>query len=141
MTLVKTKIEEKTILNFSHNRFSKSKIAASLRKAEVVHIKQGNDVSRPTVVKNFIKVGMYTIKLNFPLDSSPNWNKLSDYSDFDVHIFDSEDTKTNCIDLKKDPLFNKQDWVSKNFFGQLRIKHLIDIIDYCNRLDNLKCYS
>jgi len=83
---------------------------------------------------------MYTISLLLPFDSSSTWSKLKDYGDFEVRVSDTSDRKTTSINLKKDSRFSNQYWVSKNFFGKLRIKHLVDIILYCRRLDKLKAF-
>ena len=91
------------------------------------------------IYNNIIKVGIYTITLYFPFDSSPHWRKLKDYGDFHIRIHDTIDQKSD-IDIKIDSRFKSQYWVSKNFFGQLRIKHLIEIIAYCSRLNNLKAF-
>ncbi len=31
-------------------------------------------------------------------------------------------------------------WINDNFFGKLRIKHLVDILFHCKRLDRLKAF-
>ena len=135
MTVMKTKSELRTILDFSTGKCSKNYIRNSLRNCSITNLCE-NENER-TLYFNEIKIGMYSIMLLLPFDSSTKWNKLRDYGDFEVKIYDS---KTSAIDLKKDGRFNNQYWVHKNCFGQLRIKHLVDIITYCYRLNNLNAF-
>lgn len=138
MTAIKAKSEDKIILNFSDDKCSKNHIKQSLRRCEIINIEEtGRD--ELIIYNNDIKVGMYTIRIDLPFDSHPSWNKLKDYADFQISIYDSIDKK-NSIDLNKDTRFKNQYWVSQNFFGKLRIKHLIDIIAYCHRLNKLKAF-
>ena len=107
----------------------------SLRNCEVISIKEDKNCPEFTVFSNEIKVGMYTISLELPLDGSFNWHRLREYGDFQISIHD-----TKLIDLKKDVRFKEQPWIKYNCFGQLRIKHLIDIISYCHRLNKLRAF-
>src|ERR1700728_4470127 len=139
MTAIKATVERKTVLDFSKGKCSKNKIKQALRKCEFIHSKkgEGNEV---TIFNNFIRVGMYSIYIYLPLDSSSNCNRLKQFGDFQVYIWDDEDPKARRLDLKKDSRFNNQYWVSKNTFGQLRITHLIDIIAHCYRLNKLRAF-
>ena len=98
-------------------------------------MREGKDRPEFTIFSNEIKVGMYTIALELPLDGSCNWHKLREYGDFQITIHD-----TKLIDLQRDSRFQEQSWVKYNCFGQLRIKHLIDIICYVHRLNKLKAF-
>jgi hypothetical protein len=138
MTAIKVKTEKRIILDFSDMHYSKNKIKTALRKTEIVHARINNDFT--TVFHNDIKIGMYTIHLHLPFDSSLKWSRLKDYGDFEVSIFDTEDPKDSRIDLKRDQRFRAQYWIAKNFFGKLRIKHLIDMIVYCQRLNKLRAF-
>jgi hypothetical protein len=138
MTAIKAKSELRTILDFSTGKCSKNRIKQALRKCPVVSLEEGN--GECTLYLNEIRVGMYTVVLLLPFDSSPKWTKLRDYGDFEVKVYDSRDPKASAINLKKDPRFKNQYWVNKNFFGQLRIKHLVDIIAHCYRLNNLRAF-
>jgi hypothetical protein len=140
MTAIKASVESKIILDFSKGEFSKNKIKQALRQCEVIHSKRGSKPNEVTVFTHHIKVGMYTIGLMLLPDSSPNWTRLKQYGDFEVLIWDTNNPKVSAIPLKKDPRFKDQYWVSKNTFGQLRIKHLIDIIAYCHRLNKLRAF-
>lgn len=140
MTAIKATSERRTILNFSDEDCSKNRIKQSIRKCEIVGLKQGDEDHEFTLYSNEIKVGMYTVVLELPFDSSLNWHKLKDYGDFQISIYDSSDSKSPCIDLKKDSRFKNRYWVANNFFGKLRIKHLIDIVAHCHRLNKLKCF-
>ena len=138
MTAIRAKYELRTILDFSEGKCSRNRVMQSLRNCSVVGLEESK--GKPVLYLNEIKVGMYTISLLLPFDSSSTWSKLKDYGDFEVRVSDTSDRKTTSINLKKDSRFSNQYWVSKNFFGKLRIKHLVDIILYCRRLDKLKAF-
>lgn len=140
MTAIKATSESRVILNFSGEKCSKNRIKQSLRKCDIVNLERVKESNEYTHYLNSIKVGMYEVTLLLPFDSSLNWRKLRDYGDFEVMIHESDNPKIGAINLKKDPRFKNQYWVSKNFFGKLRIKHLIDIIAHCHRLDKLKAF-
>ena len=128
MTAIRVHEEPRTICDFS-GKCSKNKIRQALRTCQITNI-EGN-----TLYDNRIKVGMYTITIWFPFDlEGPR--KLREFRDFEIVIFDGE----KQINLKTDPRFRGQYWVQHNFFGKLKIKHLIDIIIYCQRLDKLKAF-
>jgi hypothetical protein len=79
---------------------------------------------------------MYKIHLWLPYDCPSTWNKLKQFGDFEVYIADP------CrINLEKDSRFKYQSWVKNNFFGRLRIKHLVDIIYFIIRLNGLKAFN
>jgi hypothetical protein len=139
MTAIKATAESVTVLDFSKSKCSKNQIKRAIRQCEFIHSKkcEGNKV---TVYSHFIKVGMYSILVYLPYDSSANCNRLRQYGDFEVHIWDGLDTKLRSLNLERDSRFNNQYWVPKNTFGRLRITHLVDIIAYCHRLDRLKCF-
>lgn len=139
MTAIKATSESRIILNFD-DKCSKNLIKQSLRKCEIVSLKQDNAVNEFTLYSNEIKIGMYTVVLELPFDSSLNWHKLRDYGDFQISIYDKSEPKSQSINLNKDSRFKNQYWVPKNFFGKLRIKHLVDIIAHCDRLNKLKCF-
>ncbi len=139
MTAIRSKFESRTILDFSSGKYSKNKIKQALRQCEVINILEGEDRDEWMIYDNHIKVGMYTIALNLPFDCPSTYRKLRDYGDFEISIFDTS-SKEHCINLQKDSRFKDRYWVSHNFFGKLRIKHLIDIIAHCKRLDKLKAF-
>jgi hypothetical protein len=135
MTAIKAKYEGRLVLDFSKGKYSKNKIKQALRKCEIISSKPGIKSNEVTVFLNQIKVGMYTIYIKLLPDSPNSWNKLSQFGDFEIGICDPWG-----IDLEKDGRFKHQYWVKNNFFGKLRIKHLIDIIAHCIRLNNLKAF-
>lgn len=139
MTAIKATPQDKVILDFSTGTCSKNRIKQALRKCEIVNMEQRDKTKEYVLYENIIKVGMYTIVLYFPFDSSPAWRKLRDYGDFNISIHDDPE-RADEVDIKRDPRFKGQYWVNKNFFGQLRIKHLIDIIAHCHRLNKLRAF-
>lgn len=135
MTVIKLKKVGRQILDFSVGKHSKNKIRQALRSCEISAFKTGGDSNEIIHYTNTIKIGMYTIFLCLPHDSPSNWNRLRQFRDFMIGIYDP-----NLIDITKDSRFKDQYWVSKNRFGQLHIKHLIDIIAYCQRLHRLRAF-
>lgn len=140
MTAIKATAENREILNFN-NKCSKNSIKQSLQRCEVISLEQLVKANEFKLYRNTIKIGMYIVALELPLDSALTWHKLKDYGDFQVGIYDNADPKAASINLKTDARFNTQYWVNNNFFGKLRIKHLIDIIAHCARLDKLKSFA
>ncbi len=138
MTAIRSHEEPRTVLDFSNGKCSKNKIRQSLRGCHLTSLEE-NDDYEVTLYQNEIKVGMYSIVIQLPFDlEGPR--KLKDFKDFEISIYDGADHKTSRVNLKKDPRFRSQYWVSLNFFGKLRVKHLIDIIAHCKRLDKLKAF-
>lgn len=128
MTAIRVHEEPRTICDFS-GKCSKNKIRQALRACQITNI-EGD-----TLYDNRIKVGMYTINIWLAFDlEGPH--KLSEFREFEIAISDGK----SQINLKTDPRFKNQPWVSYNFFGKLKIKHLIDIITHCQRLDRLKAF-
>lgn len=145
MTAIKATHRRKTILDFSKGKCSKNSIKQALRHCQLNSIElvkpNGNEY---TVIINEVVVGMYTVQLHFPFDSSSKSKTLKNHGDFEMciyHTIDDENPKSSpSIDLKRDYRFQDQYWVPFNFFGKLKIKHLVDIIYYCHRLDGLKAF-
>ena len=137
MTAIRAHQERRILLDFSNGKYSKNKIKQSLRQCNVVSIQESDEKNTYIIFDNEIKVGMYTIKLHLPFDSSKNWTKLRDYGDFEVSIHEANGPSIN---LRQDARFRFRYWPAYNSFGRLRIKHLIDIIAHCKRLDNLKAF-
>mgnify|MGYP001549103637 CR=1 FL=1 len=138
MSAIKAKQENKIILDLSNHNVSKNQLKNMLRTLEVRN--QYEDQKSTVFINNLIKVGMYTIKLWLPLDASPNWTKLKQYNDLQISIYEENDLKNTWIVLHDDSRFNTQYWVYYNYFGKLRIKHLLDILLYCQRLNNLRAF-
>lgn len=137
MTLIRSKRENITILDFSSGKVSKNKIKQSLRNIKTVDV-YNQDTKILTVTDNHIKVGMYNIKLILPTDYSPNKSSkhLREYGSFQVVIFESG----KPINLQKDGRFKNQYWIKPNSKNDLRIPNLTDIIYYCHRLNKLKLF-
>ena len=134
MTAIRARYEVKTILDFSKEKCSRNKIKKSLQQCPIIATE--NKSKRTVYYFNQINVGMYSIVLSLPLDSSNNWNRLKDYKDFAISVYVGDIP----IDLQKNDLFSNQEWVRYNFFGNFRVKHLIDAIMHCKRLDSIKAF-
>jgi hypothetical protein len=132
MTIIRPQSESRTVLDFDR-ACSKSHINRALRQCKLACGRQGEHAF--TLYRNEIKVGMYTIVLELPFDGSVNWQTLREYGDFRVSICDSK-----RIDLKEDGRFKEQPWVMYNFFGRLKVKHLVDIVEHCRRLASMKAF-
>jgi|SRR5208283_492795 len=138
MTAIKAKVEDRTILDFSVGKFSKNKIKQAINKCEIVCAKTADDDHNEwTLFDNHIKIGMYDVLLIVPWDSPQTWNRLKQYNDFEVEI---SEEKGSRIDLRNDRRFKGQDWVKSNSFGNLKPKHLADIVAHCIRLNRLKAF-
>jgi hypothetical protein len=137
MTAIRAKEENRTILDFSDIKCTRNGISKAINRCSISNIIEGETLQEFTYFVNEIKVGMYRIRLQLPFDCPEHCSKLKEYGDFEVSI---SDAYRGNIDLKEDSRFRNQDWVAYNFFGKLRIKHLVDIIIYCKRLDGLKCF-
>lgn len=128
MTAIRVHEEPRTILDFS-GKCSKNKIRQALRSCKITNIE--GDI----LYTNEIKVGMYTINIWLAFDlEGPHY--LREFREFEIAIYDGK----KAINIKTDPRFKDQYWVQHNFFGKLKIKHLIDVISHCKRLDKLKAF-
>lgn len=121
------------VLNF-RKKISKRGIKNKLYRARITSFKETDH--EYIIFNNYILTGLYVINLIFSPDSSSNWNKLSQYKDFKINIYDGDK-----VILETDYRFKDQYWVSKNTFGQLTINHLVDIINHCIKLDALKAFN
>lgn len=139
MTTISYAAQDRVVLNFSNEKYSKNHIKQAIRKCEIVNLEPRKGTKEFIAYCNIIIIGMYAIVLELPLDSCTNWHHLRDYNDFQISICDSSDHKSR-INLEKDSRFKNQYWVPNNFFGKLRVKHLIDIIHHCVRLNRLKAF-
>lgn len=143
MSLIKGKQEFRTILDFSRSKISKNFIKQSLREAEVREVVCLPDSNTYTFVENYIRVGMYQLRLSFEsVDSVNNRTKLKDYGGFSVAIYE-RNRKGNVlqnINLVKDKKFKDQYWVELSKSYGIRINNLVDIVMYLNRLNQLKLF-
>jgi hypothetical protein len=137
MTAIRAQEEPRTILDFSHEKCSKNKIKKALDNCYLTSLDEKED--DVTVYINQIQIGMYNVAILLPYDMTGP-RKLKEFKDFEVCIYDSPDPKASRINLRKDSRFRSQDWVEQNFFGKLRVKHLVDIVYHCQRLDRLKAF-
>lgn len=144
MTLIKTNDREtRTVLDFSGDRCSKNKIRKRLRSIEIESWRQtgekpasGNSIR---FIDNEIKVGIFTIDIFIPglTVGIQGEHKLKDFKT-GLGIGIREDKRDNShIKVYSHPLFRDQYWKS---FTNFRMKHLVDVIVYLQRLDHLKAF-
>lgn len=138
MSIVKSKYEERTILDFSKGKYSKNYIRNSLSQADVREV--ASDPTRTTFIENFIKVGMYEIQLGLRGMPTPDRTHLKDYGGFYINILEPKQTAYKMIDLTRDERFKHQSWIKSNTYAKLNMVNLTDIIMYLKRLDNLKLF-
>jgi hypothetical protein len=142
MSLVKAKQEARAILDFSKGKISKNSIKESLRKTEVVEVCSHEDGGY-VMIDNYIKVGMYKIHLTMNGIPTPDKTRLKDYGCFRVAIYETNSKVSKLdkhINEKHDKRFKDQYWVKLNCQGKLRIKNLVDVIIFTNRLDKLRMF-
>lgn len=138
MTAIRALEEQRTILDFSYGKCSRNKIRQSLNSCYLTSLDE-HENDGVTLYNNTIKVGMYNIEIKLPFDLvGPR--KLKEFRDFEIAIYDSHEPNAKPIDLKRDQRFRNQDWVGLNFFGKLRVKHMVEIIAHCQRLNRLKAF-
>lgn len=138
MTAIRAHEEPRTILDFS-GKCSKNKIRTALRDCRLTSLEEGDGPEGVILYLNEIKVGMYSIVIQLPYDLEGS-HKLKEFRDFEICIYDSDDRKASRINVRTDVRFKDQYWVPHNFSGKLRVKHLIDVISHCKRLDRLKAF-
>ena len=138
MTAIRSHEEPRTVLDFSHGKSSKNKIKRELDLCSLASLEEDKE-NEITLYRNTIKVGMYTIQIQLPFDlTGPR--KLKEFKDFEIAIYDSPDPKAKRLDLKRDVRFKSQEWISHNSFGNLKVRHLVEAVAHCKRLDRLKAF-
>ena len=138
MTAIRSHEEPRTVLDFSYGKSSRNKIKKALDNCHLASL-EATEENEVTLYINSIKVGMYTIKIQLPYDLEGS-RKLKDFKDFEIAIYDTVDPKAKRIDLKRDPRFRNQEWIQHNSFGNFKIKHMVDVVLHCKRLDRLKAF-
>jgi len=136
MSAIKIKERSNIIIDFTKIKINSSRVYKSLRTANVVNYIQLENKEDVFLVKNEIKINDYTIRLVLPKKSGAN--KLKDYGCFGAIILENKsNTLVNVSNHKK---FKKQRWANKVSHQRLRIKDLLNIILYCNRLCALNMF-
>jgi len=141
MTKVRGALEIKTILDFSKGRVTRNRIRQSLRKAEVIEQIQSN--KGLTFRENWIEVGMYKINIiPYAISTEPR-RRLREYGGIAINILEALNHEKNhhrLIHPHDDERFKDQYWtdLTKNY--KVRIKHLVDIIYHCHKLDKLRVF-
>jgi len=139
MSLVKSRQEFRTILDFSKGELTKNKLKFALRQIEILECEECKDTT--ILIVSGIRIGMYHIDLilgEFGSTKTP----LRKYGKFRVNIYEvHKDIDYRYIFLPNDERFKNQYWSKLNKKSDLRIKNLIDIIMYLKRLNNLKAFS
>jgi hypothetical protein len=138
MSLVKAKLKEKDVLNFSSDKISKRYIRQALRRAEVIDIDYSDNDT--ILINNYITVGMYKIRIIPSQISTTKRTRLKEYGGFCVEVWE-QGSKEKWIDIRKDPLFRDQNWIEKSWHHGLYITHLVDVILHCSRLNKLRAFN
>ncbi len=136
MTALRAREKPRTILDFSNFKCSKSGVHKILKTCKIPSLVDGKSLNDFIIYNNEIKVGIFTITLQFPLDISFDPCNLVDQKDFEIIISENY----SSVDLKRDSRFKNEYWVNQMFFGKFRIKHLTDAIIHCKRIDQLKAF-
>jgi hypothetical protein len=141
MTMVRGKLEHKTILDFSKGKVTRNRIRQALRKTEVIEkiqTKRGL-----TFRENWIEIGMYRINIIPYAVSTESRRHLREYGGMAINIQESMTPLKNhyrLIPPHSDDRFKDQYWTELTRTYKIRIKHLIDIIYYCHKLDKLRAF-
>ena len=138
MSLINGRQEYRTILDFSKQKISKTKVKRALSRADVIEIERDAGNNSYNFIENEINVGMYQIRLSFYSLSTEKRTKLKEYGGFSVVLYEKLRENKRYIDLSYDERFKDQYWVKPNKDYKIRMKNLIDIIMYTQRLDKLK---
>jgi hypothetical protein len=138
MSLVKAKLKEKDILDFSAGKISKRGVRQALRQAEILEFDDSNGLC---LIDNWITVGMYRIRISpiMSFDRKPK-TRLKDFGNFGIEI-DERGQYGKHIDFKKDVRFKSQSWTTAARNYQFRTENLIDVILHCSRLNKLRAFN
>lgn len=136
MTVIKTSSHSlRNVLDFSGARHSKNQIRKALRALEVKTIEDDENGHR-YYIHNQIKVGMYVVQI--VTNPQEGLLKLKDLSCLSVAVYETKGKLPIC--LERDGRFKRQYWVDHYTSSTFKIKHLVDVIAHCQRLDGLKAF-
>lgn len=140
MSLIKCRHEYKTLLEFkAGKKISKSHIKKLLRTTPIItYYKNDKQVIRVTPD---IDIGIYKIRLNLnDADILSGPRKLRNYGTFSVSIYEKHNNECYApAGFSK--LFKDQYWAGTNTTkAKLRIKDLVHIITYCDKINRLKLF-
>jgi hypothetical protein len=140
MTVIKVKDREtRTILDLSGQRYSKNKIKQLLRSLEVESWGRRSDDNSILFIDNQIKIGIFTIYINLALEDGRH--KLKDFqAGMSIVIHEKGQSPAKQLRWRENILFKNQYWLAYDTMGQFKIKHLVDAIYHCQRLNNLKVF-
>jgi hypothetical protein len=135
MSLVKSKSEIRTILDFSQGEVSKNSIRRALRQVEITQTYK-DDSNLPVMISNQIKIGIYTLVISF--GGMPNYEvkSLGRCGKLHIVIYEQRGSQLDLIGMK----FKNQYWSKLNLQDSLKANHLIDVILHLKRLNNLKVF-
>jgi hypothetical protein len=134
MTVIRSSHSLRNVLDFSGAHCSKNQIKQALRALEVqtVEHQDGNRY----YIHNQIKVGMYIIQIV----TNPQEGLLK-LKDLDVLLISIYEVNGKLpIQLDRDGRFKHQYWVQHNINSTFKVKHLVDAVAHCQRLDGLKAF-
>lgn len=130
MSIIRGKVAHKAILDFSQGRVTKNYIRQLLRHVEI------NDFLV------FIQVGIYKIYICPSIIRFEHHKYLRHLGGLGITI---EEKKTDIngltcwqhVSLDKDERFKNQLWNNLSSAYKIRMKHLVDIIYHCHKLNKL----
>jgi hypothetical protein len=146
MTVVRTTRHMfRTVLDFSGERCSKNKIEQSLRTLEVMSFNYDEKTNTNLTVENYIRVGIFDIQLILSVETGTKKLRAFDGMCISIRERNKNYGLTNYESFLQERanykrLFGKQYWNQYNSMSEFKIAYLVDAIDYCQRLNNLKAF-
>jgi hypothetical protein len=135
MTVIRSSHSLRNVLDFSGTQYSKNQIRKALRALEIQTIETDQDGNR-YYIHNQIKVGMYIIQIV----TNPQGGLLK-LKSLDVLLISIYEAKGKLpLQLDQDGRFKRQYWVEHNIQSTFKVKHLVDTVAHCQRLDGLKAF-
>lgn len=144
MGMLKAKLEEKAVLDFSKGNVSRNYIRQALRKIKIISEIETHDSIVSALRENYIQIGMFRVYINPYAVSSNKYQHLRQLGGLNIVIYERKGERHTAywgnINEKTDKRFKEQSWVELSPNYKVRIKHLVDIIYYCHKLNKLRAF-
>lgn len=143
MTVLRTKSENKTILDLSQVEVNKKIVKKLLNNLKLTNTYNKNNYL--IIVDNIVKVGSYLVFLG--VDFPENFGIFGEYNlkkikSLHIEIFQlNKNNQMGKIVLEKDLRFKNQYWLENNRKNSLKFNDLIDILVHCQRVNKLQVFS